>query len=42
MGTIFAPAYATLTMGYFTSSMKWSVPVHLKSQPHGQNFQAQI
>ena len=24
------------------SSAKWSVLAHLKSQPHGQNFQAQI
>ena len=25
-----------------TSSVKWSVLAHLKSQPRGQNFQAQI
>ena len=24
------------------SSVKWSVLVHFKSQPRGQNFQAQI
>ena len=27
---------------YHISSVKWSVLAHLKSQPRGQNFQAQI
>ena len=31
-----------LSLHYNSSSVKWTVLAHLKSQPRGQNFQVQI